>query len=193
MGKDQNSNQGGGSGGGTATQTDPNPTGASHTQSNQEGKSPPANPNASDTAAQLAADAQAKALGERPKPPNAYPQTSRQRAGVGRVLHAYSPAWDGPRPVNVVTSFASRDGLNAGDVNRVNGNIAFDGANEAKVLEHVRRRNSGNTWTSVEVYDALTPEQRAEKLPSLASATEWRASWNGHDPIPVHFEWPSID
>lgn len=182
--------QAGGSQGGSATQTDPKPTGASHTQANEEGKSPPATPPAA------AADAKASeppAATGRAAPPNAYPKTSRQKAGVGRVLHAFSPAWDGPRPVSVVASWASREQLQAGTVNRVNGNIAFDGANEAKVLEHVRRRNSGNTWTSVEVFDALTPEQRNELRPELAKSGDWRLAWNGHDPIPVHFEWPALD
>lgn len=179
-------NQGSGNQGGSGTQTDPNPTGASHTQANEEGKSPPAGSGADPKATPPAA-------APRATPPNAYPKTSRQKAGVGRALHAFSPAWDGPRPVTVVGTFASREDLKAGVVNRVNGNIAFDGANEAKVLEHVRRRNSGNTFTSVEVYDALTPEQRLERMPALKHAADWRASWNGQTEPPVHFEWPALD
>lgn len=193
MKKDETSSQGGGNQGGAATQTDPNPTGASHTQANEEGKSPPANPNASSTAAELAADAQARARGERPKPPNDYPQTSRQKAGVGRALHAYSPAWTGPRPATVVICHTGRESLKAGSLNLVNANVQFDGATEANVLEYVRRSNSGNTFTCVKVYDALTPEQRAEAMPELVSANEWRASWNKHTSPPVHFEWPALD
>lgn len=132
---------------------------------------------------------------DKPKapPPNAYPRTSRQKAGVGRVLHAFSPAWDGPRPVTVCNCVTDRGALESGMTNIVNGNITFDGSTEPKVLEHVRRRNSGNTFASVSVFDALTPEQRLDCVPALAHAAEWRASWNGHDDIPVHFEWPPIN
>lgn len=45
---------------------------------------------------------------------------------------------------------------------------------------------------SAEVYDALTPEQRAEKLPELKDPASWRASWNGFTAPPVIFEWPPL-
>jgi hypothetical protein len=179
-----NENQGGGNqGNGTETQTDPNPTGASHTNPKDKDGSPPKHqPNAD-----------AKAQDGRPKAENVFPMTSRKLAGVGRVLHAYSPAWDGPRSAIVSNDFgqAARTRSNV-ETQRVNANVFADGANDRRLLEYVRRSNSGNTFPSAEVYDALTPEQRAEKLPELKDPASWRASWNGFTAPPVIFEWPPL-
>lgn len=182
---DQNgANEGSATATAASTQGDPKPTGAKDESGNRgQGAQ------SSATGGGLAGFGKAMAA-TRSEPPSAFPQTSRQLAGVGRVLHAYSPAWDGPRPAIVVNAWCTPEGLQRGDKQLVNANVMFDGVNEPKVLECVRLSGIGNTFTSREVHDALTPEQRRVVTPTLRSPGDFRASWNGRDTPPVHFEWP---
>jgi hypothetical protein len=103
------------------------------------------------------------------------PQNSSVRATAGRVLHAYSPKWTGPRPALVVTEVAT-----AGNV--VNANINFDGLNDREMLAYVRASEQGNTFGSLPVYDALTRDERAEAITHAPA-------WTPHS-IPIILEWP---
>ncbi len=73
---------------------------------------------------------------------------------VAAALLAYSDHWSGPRPATVVNGSGSS----------ANVNVALDGANDRKMLDKVRMSGDGSTFTSVPVYDTLSPEQIAEAL-----------------------------
>jgi hypothetical protein len=91
-------------------------------------------------------------------------------ASVGRVVHVYCPSlWDGPQPGVVVGGpFKEPVCENAPEGLRtvedlaqcINVNALVDGANYPKALAHWRSVSSGNTLTSVPLYDALNSSQR---------------------------------
>ena len=97
---------------------------------------------------------------------------------VGRVLHAYSNLWSGPRPA-VVSNYLGRADM-------ANVNVLFDGANDPEVLAGVRRSPSGNTFTSVRVFAALSDEGRGVALDQAAH--EHRQF--GDREIAIICEWP---
>lgn len=95
---------------------------------------------------------------------------------VGRILHAYSNLWSGPRPAIVSNYFGRADVANV--------NVLFDGANDAEALAEVRRSPSGNTFTSVPVFAALSDEDRARAL-AAAHSRQF-----GDREIAIICEWP---
>lgn len=97
---------------------------------------------------------------------------------VGRILHAYSNLWSGPRPA-VVSNYLGRADM-------VNANVLFDGANDPEALAEVRRSPSGNTFTSVRVFAALSDADRALALKDAAA--EQRQF--GDRDLAIIFEWP---
>lgn len=99
-------------------------------------------------------------------------------ATVGRILHAYSDHWTGPRPAIVTNAWGG---------NHANVNVLFDGANDHAALANVRRSPRGNTFTSVPVFDALTPEQRIEVM-----AFEGARRVAEFGEIRIHLEWPRV-
>jgi len=70
---------------------------------------------------------------------------------VGRIVHAYSNAWSGPRPAIVVQGFGGP---------HANVNVFFDGANDRKILNERRAHPEGNTYCSVPVYDLDAGQER---------------------------------
>ena len=98
---------------------------------------------------------------------------------VGRILHAYSNLWDGPRPA-VVSNYLGRADM-------ANVNVLFDGANDREALAEVRRSPNGNTFTSVPVFAALSAEERARAL-TYAAGSERRQF--GDREITLLCEWP---
>lgn len=72
---------------------------------------------------------------------------------VGRIIHVYSPDWEGPRPAMVVG--VNPDGS-------CNVNVQCDGEVDKGLLAMVRSRDSGNTFCGLDVYDPMSDEQRAE-------------------------------
>lgn len=99
---------------------------------------------------------------------------------VGRILHAYSNLWYGARPA-VVSNYLGRADM-------VNANVLFDGANDPEALAEVRRSPSGNTFTSVPVFAALSDAERARAL-DYAAGSERRQF--GDREIAIICEWPS--
>ena len=93
-------------------------------------------------------------------------EESKHRPTVGRVLHAYSKRWSGPRPAIVVNTFLSNE-------NMCNVNVFLDGANDSSLLEEVRASTNGNTWCCVYVFDMLLPAERAELLEAHDVILEW--------------------
>jgi hypothetical protein len=97
---------------------------------------------------------------------------SNVQASVPRMVNVYCPSlWDGPQPGVVVGGpFKEPVCENAPEGLRtvedqaqcINVNALVDGANFPKALARWRSVTSGNTLTSVPLYDALTTEQRAE-------------------------------
>lgn len=84
---------------------------------------------------------------------------------VGRILHAYSNMWSGPRPAIVVNAWGSNDMANV--------NVFLDGANDTAVLQSCRDSGSGNTWPSVPVFAAMSPDDRAKALLNREVVCEW--------------------
>lgn len=82
------------------------------------------------------------------------PQQSSTEATVGRVLHAYSNLWHGPRAAVV---------CNAGPGWR-NINVELDAANDRDIVFHLAAIATGRTFTSVPLFDALTAEDREAAL-----------------------------
>lgn len=107
-------------------------------------------------------------------------EKQKQKITVGRMLHAYSNKWTGPRPAVVSNAFDSVDYANV--------NVLFDGANDQECLAAVRGSSSGNTFPSVNVYEPMTPEQRAVML----DKTKERQDWGGvrGRSLKVICEWP---
>lgn len=112
----------------------------------------------------------------------ANPQTTVTKSAltVGRILHAYSNRWTGPRPAVVVNAF-DRD-------NMANVNVLFDGANDSECLAATRQSQQGNTFTSVSVIEAGTPEKRALAL-DAAAERQWMGYGRGKT-IKIICEWP---
>lgn len=95
---------------------------------------------------------------------------------VGRILHAYSTLWSGPRPAVVSNAFGRADMANV--------NVFFDGVNDTAALAEVRRSPYGNTFTSVSVFAALTEDERKRALEQV------NPRLFGEQDIKVICEWP---
>lgn len=95
---------------------------------------------------------------------------------VGRILHAYSTLWSGPRPAIVSNAFPGSCFANV--------NVFFDGANDTAALAEVRGSAHGNTFASVEVFAPLTTDERQRALEQARSRPA------GADDIKIICEWP---
>lgn len=111
-------------------------------------------------------------------------------ASVGRVLHAYSPAWVGPRPAIVVGNETPLP-LTKKSVQHVNVNVLMDGSRDVRPLAYVRTAKTGNTFTGCVVHEPMTEAQRLEAMREYVKHPgRWCEAWNGTDTPPVHVEWP---
>lgn len=95
---------------------------------------------------------------------------------VGRILHAYSTLWSGPRPAIVSNAFPGSCFANV--------NVLFDGANDTAALAEVRRSPHGNTFPSVGVFD---PQSAGDRQLALDSANPRQF---GEQTIKIICEWP---
>jgi len=105
-------------------------------------------------------------------------EQSKTPATVGRILHAYSNKWKGPRAAVV---------CNAGEGWR-SVNVFLDRANDRDLLYRMSQCPTGNSFTSLPLYDALKPEERERTLAECpGSKLEGVA---GFGQVKVIAEWP---
>lgn len=89
-----------------------------------------------------------------------------KHVGVGRILHLYHPCLRyEPQPCIVVGGPSqepntNKDGSEGMWGTHVNVNVFADGANYQAFLAELRRSPSGNTFTSVPLFDLMQPDQR---------------------------------
>jgi hypothetical protein len=93
---------------------------------------------------------------------------TRVYAGVGRMLHAYSPDWQGPRPAVVVNVCAPREHYEQGFRMRVNVNVQHDYINDKGAAPHPASTRGG-----VYVFDQLSQQQRDVFLAQGHTWCEW--------------------
>jgi hypothetical protein len=94
------------------------------------------------------------------------PEPTKQPITTGRVVLVHSRKFKhGPYPGLVVAAFAGTPYVNV--------NPSVDGANDGEALKEFRDSGQGNTFTSLPVFDPLTPEQRAELPESMVAWCEW--------------------
>jgi hypothetical protein len=121
--------------------------------------------------------------------------TSKRKAGIPRMVCVFCPdLWSGPQPgvvsggpfVEPITNPVGSEVIEQeGQV--VNVNALVDAANNPRALAVWRGRREGNTMCSVPLYDALTPEQRAQVAPRSLIGTD--SSGNRYF---AWCEWPSL-
>lgn len=97
---------------------------------------------------------------------------------VGRILHAHSNLWHGPRAAIVVNDLGRADLTNV--------HVLLD-PNDTEALEEVRRSPSGSTLASVRVFAALSEQERAQ---ALADAAKEHRLFGGRE-IAIICEWPT--
>lgn len=83
---------------------------------------------------------------------------------VGRIVHAYSKWWEGPRPAVVVT-------VGDGDA-FPRANVFLDGERDLDVLADMRRSSCGNTISGPLLMNENS-EDRAEALKQFDCWLEW--------------------
>lgn len=95
---------------------------------------------------------------------------------VGRILHAYSDRWHGPRPAIVTNGFGGAC---------ANINVFLDGANDQKLLAEFRSHSDGNTFSSVTCFD-LDPGEK----PVSPSGENCNGGCRYRESITLFCVWP---
>jgi len=103
------------------------------------------------------------------------PELSAMRPTVNRLLHAYSPVWDGARPAICV-------GEGEHSSNFASVNIEFNRITDRALRDRLAS-SAGNSFCDLPVYDPLSSEERKLALAETPAA-------GPDDPFPVILEWP---
>lgn len=74
---------------------------------------------------------------------------------VGRIVHVYSPEWEGHRPGMIVGDPVGAGDLDGQYFESCNVNVFLDGFRDGVALEEARSRRHGNTLCHVPVFESM--------------------------------------